>query len=54
MFGGGMDLKQKKQEKAVSKHSHKPGGGEDKIDTFISAAAVSHRQIVGVCARGNG
>lgn len=23
---------------------------EDKIDTFISAAAVSHRHMVGVCA----
>lgn len=49
-----MDLKQKKQKtkKAVSKHSHKPGGGEDKIDTFISAAAVSHRQNCrSVCER---
>lgn len=39
---------------AVSKHSHKPGGGEDKIDTFISAAAASHRHILGVCASRNG
>lgn len=44
----------KKKKGAVSKHSHKPGGGEDKIDTFISAAAASRRHVLGVCASRNG